>query len=664
MARRLQKKRSASASGAPTSSPAPSMAAPSNFAATWKIWLPQVLLIAATTLWIYWPALQGGFVWDDNWYIVDNPLMKKGAGLWKIWFQPGSFTEYYPLTQSVQWLQWQLWGENTLGYHLLNIVLHILNALLVWRLLARFGLKYAWIGGLLFAVHPAQVDSVAWIVELKNTLSLPFFLLAMGFWIDYEDRHWPRDYACALVFFVVAMLGKITMTPFPFVILLYAWWRRGRIGWADLRASVPFFVVSLALGFMTVWADHIYSDSGHDEAAIATSLLARVANAGSILGFYLYRAFVPIDYLPAYPQWTASPSSFFGWLPFLLTTVVACWFWSRRQTWGRHAGLGGGFFVLMLSPFLGFLWLKYMDFTWVMDHFLYLPMIGLIGLGMAALENLEARYPAGQRFLMGGVTVIAALMALESHAFANLFSNDETLWRYTVDRTPDSWLAHNNLGADLVKEGHVEEGIGEYEEVLRLNPGDSDGHYNLGVALEKLGNDQAAQDQYRQAVQLNGREAKNYINLANSLQKTGHRAEAIAQYEKAVQIIPDFAQLHYNLGSLQLQSGNFPAAIEQFGQAVKIDPGLAQARENLGIALVQTGRLPEAVAQFKAAVRIDYGYVIAHDNLALALGQMGRTEEAIEQFQQALQLDPQDQRALEGMAQLQRHATTPAPGKN
>ncbi len=202
----------------------------SVLAATWRSWLPQVLLIVAVTLWIYWPALRGDLIWDDGWYITTNPLLRDWTGLWKFWFQPGSWVEYYPINESLLWLEYQLWGERTPGYHIVTLIWHVAGALMVWRLLSKFGLRLAWVGGFLFAIHPVQVESVAWISELKNTMSLPFAVLAMIAWIDFEERGESRDYRRALVFFFVAMLCKITMAPFPLAILLYAWWKRGRIG--------------------------------------------------------------------------------------------------------------------------------------------------------------------------------------------------------------------------------------------------------------------------------------------------------------------------------------------------------------------------------------------------------------------------------------------------
>ena len=209
-------------------------------AMSWKF-LPAVLIVLAG-LWAFYPALSGEWLWDDGSLVARNALVHDPAGLWKIWFEPSRLIDYFPLKVSVEWLEWHLWQNQTFGYHLTNIVLHILSALLIWRLFGKLGMRLAWLGGLIFAVHPVTVESVAWISELKNTLSLPPLLLAMGAWVDYEEKGNRKDYFLALGLFLVAMLCKTSMVMFPMVILLFDWWKRGRIGWKDLKASLPFFV--------------------------------------------------------------------------------------------------------------------------------------------------------------------------------------------------------------------------------------------------------------------------------------------------------------------------------------------------------------------------------------------------------------------------------------
>jgi tetratricopeptide (TPR) repeat protein len=657
----------------------------------------QVLVIAAAVLWIYWPALHGGWLWDDNDDITNNTITQSPTGLWSIWFAPDSQFDYYPIKSSVQWLQWQLWGMDTLGYHLTNVLLHIVGALLVWRLLGKFRLRLAWLGGLIFAIHPVQVESVAWIVELKNTLSLPPFLLATCAYIDYEERGKSRDYFWAWGLFLVAMLCKPAMVMFPVVILLYVWWRRGRIGWSDLKASAPFFLISLALGLLTVWCQLHNKNMDPDMALTSVGgIFSRVACAGLSLSFYFSKCFLPVELMTIYPKWVVDPPAAWQFLPWLVLGGMVWWLWTKRHGWGRHALLGGGFFLLTLAPFLGFNVISYMAFTWVMDHFLYIPIIGLIGLVVAALGQIENQLPATVRFYgIGLVTLVLALLAFASHGYAALYLNSETLWTYELRHNSEAYPAHNNLGSillqtgripeaieqyeqtfrikpdyavayynlgnALLKEGRVPEAIAQYEHALQIAPDDAVAHNNLGGALLQIGRVPEATEQFEQAVQLKPDYAPAHNNLGSALQQTGRLPEAIAQYEQAVQLKPDYAQARYNLGTILIQTGRAPEAIEQLQQALRIKPGYAEAHGNLGYALQLTGHLPEAIDQYEQALTINPDYAEAHDNLGLALSQTGRTSEAIEQFEQALQIRPDFPNARDNLARLQALQKTDPP---
>ncbi len=311
------------------------------------------------------------------------------AGLWKIWSDPQCLLDYQPVKASVVWFQWRLWHDDPFGYHLTNVVLHLLGALLVWRLFDKLGLRLAWFGGLLFAVHPVTVESVAWISELKNTLSLPPFLLAMIFYLDYDAQGRRRDYYLALGLFIFAMLVKTTMALFPLVILLYAWWKRGRMGIRDLKTIVPFLFVSLVLGWVTLWFAHRNMSAG--QFFVAGGFLSRAACAGLILSFYFSVSFLPVGLLTIYPKWPVDPPSLVQFLPWVVILALFFWLWKKRHGWGRHALLGLGFFVINLAPFLGFNRAPYMHLTWVTNHILYLPLIGLIGLAVSGLAQLLDR---------------------------------------------------------------------------------------------------------------------------------------------------------------------------------------------------------------------------------------------------------------------------------
>jgi tetratricopeptide (TPR) repeat protein len=627
--------------------------------------LLQALVISAAVLWIYWPVLDGGWLWDDDLAITDNSMTQSPTGLWSIWFEPGHQIDYYPIKSSVQWLQWHLWGMETLGYHLTNIVLHVLGSLLVWRLLSKFHLRLAWLGGLIFAIHPVQVESVAWISELKNTLSLPAFLLAMCAWIDYEERGKAKDYGLALGLFVVAMLCKLSVVLFPLVILLYAWWRRGRMSWNDLKISAPFFGAALLLGMITLFSGIYDVRFNHaDPGAMPVGgLLARLVAAGLSLSFYFSKSFLPAGLLPIYPKWPIDPSSPVQFLPWLVLGGVICFLWTKRQSWGRHALLGLGFFLINLGPCPGFIPAPDMAFTWVMDHFLYLPIIGLIGLVVAALGRMEMRAPIAFRpFGTGFVVVVLALLACQSRSYAKLFINSETLWTYELQYNQEAYPAYNNLGTVLIEKDRFSDAMNQFEQALLINPDYALAHNNLGTALADTGRLPEAMDQFEEALRIDPNYAGARNNLGLALLNTGRMSQAMEQFERTLRIKPDYAEAYCNLGNALLQAGRLPEAKEQYLQALKINPDNAEAHTNLGNVLFQTGRLAEAMEQYRQVLRTKPDDAEAHNNLGYALGQTGRLTEAMEQYEQALRIKPDYATARENLARAQALQKT-APAK-
>jgi tetratricopeptide (TPR) repeat protein len=617
----------------------------------------QTLLIIGTGFWIFSPALHGDWLWDDDLYITQNPLLNSLSGLWKIWFHPGSFVEYYPIEESVQWVQWHLWGTNTRGYHLTNVGLHLLSALLVWRLLSKLGLRLAWFGGLIFAIHPTAVESVAWIAELKNTLSLPFFLLAMCAYIDYEERKSRHDYFLALGLFLLAMLCKITMAPFPAVILLYDWWKRGNIGWNDLKASLPFFVISLVLGLTTIWAGNWYAQNhvqGHDIDHVG-SIFSRLALAGLTISFYFTKYFWPVGLLPIYPKWSVDPPSLLQFLPWLVLTVMIYGLRAKRQSWGRHVLLGLGFFLFNLMPFVGLISVSYMSFTWVMDHFLYIPIIGLIGVTVAGLEQIDNRLSQSLRCCgIGGIVMMTALMALESHSYAGIFINQETLWTYTLQRNSDALPAHNNLGIALRQDGRMAEAMEQFQAVLRIDPNDTEARDNLGNALFRTGQMSEAIQQYEESLQINPADARAHNGMGTVLAKMRHLPEAAEHLEIALRINPNDEKMHYSMALLKLQMGQTREAMEQFEAALEINPNDADVHYHMGNTLFRAGQLSEAVDHYQQALKIKPDYAEVHNNLGIVLLRTGRMPEAVEQFETALRINPNYIDARNNLTRIQK----------
>ena len=566
-------------------------------------WAKAVVIVAAGWF-VFSPALHGSWLWDDRLDIQQNLLLRDASGLWKIWTQPSLLLDFYPLKHTVQWLQWQLWGNDTFGYHLTNLGLHLLSAFLFWHVLRLLGLRLAWLGALLFTVHPLVVESVAWMAELKNTLALPPLLLATCAFIAFAEQGRKRDYFAALAWFLVAMLCKTSAVMFPVTLLLFLWWKRGRLGLADAKIVAPFFAISLSLGLVTIWFQQHRAIG--DGPAFIGGLATRFAVAGTSGAFYFWKCVWPANLIPIYPHWSVTPPSWWQFLPWLGVGGATAWLWNRRATWGRHGLLGFGWFGLHLAPFVGLVTASYMSFTWVMDHFAYVPLLGLIGLGVAALEALQVRLPAGARALVvAGAVALCLLLAFTSRRYSNVFRSEETLWTYTVDRNPQSWIAQHSLGIALAVAGRLPEAIAHYEQALRTRPDYPEARNSLGVALRDSARLPEAIGQFEEALRLQPNYAEAHSNLGTVLRRTGRTPEAILHYEQALRLKPDFTDAHYNLGNALQSLGRHAEAIASYKQALRIDPAMAGAHHNIAISLFAAGHVQEAKAHYEEARRLD-----------------------------------------------------------
>ncbi len=598
------------------------------------------LLIVAVTFWIYWPAINGDWLWDDSVLIVDNRLMNDPDGLRKIWTEPGVLTDYYPITFTIQRLQWEWFDLHRVGYHLTNIALHALSALLVWMLLAKMGVRGAWWGGLLFAVHPVMVESVAWIAELKNTLALPPLLLAMCYWIDYDERRSPRDSRQAIILFVVAMLCKGTAMMLPAVLPLYAWWKRGRIAWSDWKAAAPFFAVALLLGGFGAWLEHAHAGTLD---FVTTGWTQRLATVGVQIFFLLSLCLFPVHLLPIYPDGVIARPTVIDCWPWLLLAVSAALIWRHRSSWGRHAGLGLGFFLIFCVPVLGFIVMDAGKMIWSMDHLVYVPAIGVIGLAAAALSWVETTASQAARGLVVALaSLLVALMCMGSHAYAGLFGHAEALWRYAARENPSGWMVYTNLGAALADQGRFAEAVPLFQKSITLNPGYPASHFDLAVSSEHLGRDADAIAEYKAALQRDPNMIQAYECLGDALGKARRYPEAIASYKQAVRIDPGLAADHYTLGTLYAEVQQYPEAIDQFAQAIQLDANQARYHDALADVLLKLNRLPEAATELNDVIRLDPGNEKAHSDLGVSLAQMGQIPEATQEFQAALRINPND----------------------
>lgn len=546
----------------------------------------KAALMVAACLWIYSPVYDGEWLWDDDYLLTNNATVQSPDGLWKLWFAPAT-ADYFPLTMSALWLMWRFFGMDSTGYHIASILLHALGSCMVWALLARMRTGWAWFAGFLFAVHPLAVESVAWISELKNTLSLPLFLAAAWFWVRFDDHRKRSDYALALAFFILAMLGKSSPVMFPIVILLHAWWRRARIDFSDILRSAPFFLVSLVLGIVTLIFQH--SRAIGDEPIPIGGFDSRFAIAGMAVLFYLGKILWPATLLPIYPQWDADPPTPIQFLPWAAIAAAALVFWLKRKSWGRHAIMGFGFFFTMLLPVLGFVAMSYMRVGWVADHFVYIPMIGIVSLAAAAGARLfQICGPNTKPLLLGAAGAVALALSASSHNYSAIWQNEDRMWTHTLEDNFDCWQAHNRLGARKFNRGEIDPALAHFREAVRLRPDLAETQNNLGSAVLAKKDTKNAIRHFREALRLSPDIIAIQSNLANALVLDGNLMEASKLYADLAARFPSNATFQCNLGVTLYRTGRTEEAVAAFRRALEIEPDLEDAQKNLNIALAET----------------------------------------------------------------------------
>ena len=605
------------------------------------------LLLAATLL-AYRPAWNGLPVWDDDVHMT-SPALRSMNGLVRSWTLPRGPVQYFPLVHTVFWVESHLWGDSTLGYHFLNILLHVLSALLLVRILRKLDVRGPWLAGAIFALHPVMVESVAWISELKNTLSGVFFLSASLTYLTYAETGKRRSYLSALGLFILGLLSKTTIAPFPLAMLAVIGWKRGRLSCRrDIAPLFPFFLAGIFLGLLTLYVER--SHIGTKEPELEFSSIERCLIAGRAIWFYLGKLLLPVDLMISYPRWDLSARVWWQYL-FPAAAIAAGFIvWTMRKAWRAPAAVCL-YFTAMLLPFLGFFSFFTFRYSFVADHYQYLAAIGPIVLGAGLLEMALDSTRAGRGVLKTAVSMMLLLaLGVLSWKQSGMYSDAETLYRTTIARNDRSWMAHNNLGIVLANMGRADEAMVHYQKALEIKPNHADAYYNLGHLLAKMGRTDEALAHYQKALELDPNHTKAHINLGGLLADAGRADEALAHYSKASEIAPNDSGIQYNLGSLLEDMGRSDEAMAHYQKALALTPNHAETHYNLGHLLARMGRSDAAMVHYQQALELRPDHADAHNNLGILLASRGRGDEAIAHFRKASELDPQSIGFLKNLA--------------
>lgn len=549
-----------------------------------------VLVLAAA--WIYSPVYHGEFLWDDGLLVTENfKRWSSWERLAAIWVAPDG-PDYFPLSYTAFWLESLWFGADPTGYHVFTLGLHIVSGLLCWLLLARLQIAGGWLTALVFTIHPLCVESVAWISETKNTLSLPFFLASCVCWVEFEQatgwlgrRCW---YAASLACFLLALLAKTTVVGLPVVLLLYAWWQRRRLRWRDVALAAPFFLVAGILGLVTLYFQRQFAIG--DESYPVSGIVSRLAVAGPAIGFYLNKIFLPLNLSPCYSRWDVVPPRWDDLIWWPVFGAVAWWAWQRRDGWGRHLIFAFGFFLALLGPVLGFANFSFMRVSWVSDHFVYVAMLGPLAWAVAAGVTWQRdRFPSWQATMTGLTGLLIVTLLYQTFTYSTHWSTQRQLCEYTVHQNPDAWAAHLFLGEVARREGRMEVAIDHLIQASRLRPDD--------------GTVQA--------------------DLASLLVDAGRLVDATAVLEPLRAADPENRRLQTLWLECRFRAGDYQQVKHLAAEMLQHDPVDYRVLTTYGIALLRTGDRSGGIEKLQTALSIYPAYEPAQQALA-ASGSAGQ----------------------------------------
>lgn len=599
------------------------------------------LSLAAATVLAYSVAIQGDFIWDDDNYVTANATLHDLNGLWRIWFEPRATPQYYPLTFTSLWIEYQLWGLDPFGFHVTNVLLHVLNAALFGLLLKRLAVPGAWFAAAIFALHPIHVESVAWITERKNVLSGACYLAAALAYLRYappeSNGHglWGW-YVAALALFVGALLSKTVTCSLPAALLLVYFWKHGRLDLRHVIPLLPFFLVGLVGAVTTVWLerDHV----GAQGADWEFSIVERCLLAGRILWFYLWTLVWPLNLTFIYPRWQIDSAVWWQYaFPAAALMAVAALAIFRRRI-GNGPIVAALFYAGTLVPALGFFNVYPMRYSFVADHFAYLATLGPIAVFTALAERAVSLFSLRAGLRRSGAAAILLVLGFLTWKQGHVYLGPEELWSDTVAKNPSNWAVRVNLGGVYADRGRIDEAIANMELAIELWPSAPEPYNALGAMWEQQGEFERAEALFREALRIEPRYYEAHTNVGLVSIELGNYDSALSNLRAAMLLKPEYVEGHYYAGRALALLGRHAEAAKHYADALLIVPHHADAHNGLCGVLLEQGRIPDALRHCKEALRLKSDFPEAHENAARALRIVGRASEASEQDRIAMEI--------------------------
>ncbi|MBZ0220963.1 MAG: tetratricopeptide repeat protein [Candidatus Methylomirabilis sp.] len=610
-------------------------------------------VIAALTFAAYVPSLWNGFVnWDDPYYVFKNPYILAiesgwtgGISAWLDLLTSSTGGNWHPLTMSSLAIDYLVWGRNPFGFHLTNSIFHALNTFLAGALSFRIAIAarkdlsqrpvflLVGIPALLFGLHPMHVESVAWVSERKDVLSVFFILLTFLMYFRYSERRLKRHYALSIVFFILALLSKPMAVTVPLALLIIDYYPLRRLAGPGLRRAliekVPFLVLSALLGVVTMLTQKTVG------AVISMGFAAKLAIASRAVVFYLYKLIIPIGLAPVYPvDFSAGPLTIivYGLIAAFITGV--CIYLLRFSRAPLAAWL---FYLVTLAPVSGIIKAGEQAAA---DRYTYLPTLGLFFLLGGVLSLLAGRGRRLEAPFTAGALALLALLGYGTISQAAIWKDSLSLWSRQVELYPDHFFGYNKRGVTYKDLGMNKESLADLDEAVRLAPGVSFIYSHRAHTRIAMNDYRGAIEDFSIAIDTNPKYSEAYIARGTAYSEVGMAGPALSDFSEALRLDPKAAPAYFGRARAKTHMGDLRGAVEDFSAAINIDRRYTDAYIMRGIAHAELGLMDAAIADFNAAIRSNPKEPKGYSNKARALALMGRHQEAVKTLTALIDLGP------------------------
>ncbi|MBF0289351.1 MAG: tetratricopeptide repeat protein [SAR324 cluster bacterium] len=591
-----------------------------TFSAYWRqaiVLLAGFLVLVGFTYAAYYPATKAGAILDDEAFYIQDPLIGTTDGLYRIWFHPfdnNGIWSYVPISRTTFWLERQLWGLNLSITHRINVIFHLVSAIILWLALRQFGMRGAWWAAMIFALHPIHVQSVAWIAERRNVVASIFYISCIWSYLYSDHKHSQRWYWIAVGLFLCALLSKTSTIMLPVILIFGRMWLKSPWNRSDLIRLFPFFFLSLLMAAGRIWFESV--SLGAQRLPIDLTFLERLLLAGHIPFFYLTKLVYPYPLIFTYPSWDIQITDLSMYFPIISVLVVAGVSIWKYQAWAFPIFIGLGAFLATLFPVLGFFQIAWTQFSFVTDHWVYLPSLPIIVLasqGILKMMEQPGTSRIGHQYRQTGVIGILLIgFGVLTWKQTQIYQNQKTLWEATLQHNSNSWVAHTVLGLEYLQEGKYQRALEYSNQALALKSDNIFATISRGRILFHMQQYEKAIEDYNRALQIDPQSTVAHFHRGNAFSENKQYQQAIKDYNQVIKIDPEHLLSYYNRAFLFFSLKQYDDAVRDYTEVLRINPKFVEGYYNRGSVYFYQNQYEKALEDYTKALELNPDYSDAH----------------------------------------------------